>query len=81
MSMKQLRKIRREVRVPQKSIAKCTGIPLLKISFAECGYIRLTDAEQDAIRKAIFAAVESNAARVRQALGVVETAGANRPNM
>jgi hypothetical protein len=70
--MKELRKIRRAARVPQALVARATGIPLLRISFAECGYINLTDAERDLIRRAIVAAAESNATRVRQNLGAVE---------
>jgi transcriptional regulator with XRE-family HTH domain len=63
-----IREIRRTVGLSQIQLSCRTGIERTRLSFAECGYVRLTEAEEAAIKRVIAETVENVAEKVRLVL-------------
>jgi transcriptional regulator with XRE-family HTH domain len=63
MTGSQLRKARRAQRVPQMAISQATGIDRARISHFENGYLQLTAAELDRVKRALHRRAVQQAAR------------------
>jgi hypothetical protein len=63
-----IREVRRAVRLTQLELSHHTGIERTRLSFAECGYVRLSEAEEAAIRRVVAKTVENVAEKVRGVL-------------
>jgi len=66
-----VRKLRKTARLTQIELAQQTRISRVRLSFAECGYLKLTQKELTLIQKVIARELGRRAARIRAA---VETA-------
>jgi transcriptional regulator with XRE-family HTH domain len=63
-----LHRVRREARMSQTELAVRAGISRPRLSAAENGYIRLTEAELMRVRTVVAAEPQRRATRIRQAL-------------
>jgi transcriptional regulator with XRE-family HTH domain len=72
--MTTLRKLRDEAGVTQYTVARKSGVPRVRLSLAECGELRLTRAEEVAIREAIRQEIERRAAQLQRLVKSTEVA-------
>jgi transcriptional regulator with XRE-family HTH domain len=68
MDSVQLRQLRKAARLTQLELSQRTGIERTRVSFAECDYVRLSNQEEVAVRRAVAESVESRSEQVRRAL-------------
>ncbi len=66
--MKDLRELRRMIAFTQFRLAARSGVSRTKLSLAECGEIKLTNEEEQKIKKFLHQELHRQAATINQAL-------------
>jgi hypothetical protein len=65
--LEELRNYRRVGKVTQRDVSKLSGVPVWKLSLAECGQIELSPEEQAAVRDALRENLEKLAIKAAEA--------------
>jgi transcriptional regulator with XRE-family HTH domain len=76
--MLDIHRLRKVARLTQRELALRARISPVRVSLAECQYVRLSAKEEAAIRKAIAEAADSHAARIRNALAGADVVGGDQ---
>jgi hypothetical protein len=64
--MEELRSYRRIGKVTQRDVSKLSGVPVWKLSLAECGQIELSQQERAAVMEALRKNLENLATRAAE---------------